>query len=109
MEKIEVKEMSPKQCQVMVGKHRVAYVCYGEGKPINWLPRPVSGITLTEPERVEVAKFVREDMAKRNQAKESVNNALAELSSSNYVHPTKVKSNAVKQGSDSGQPDKTAG
>lgn len=104
METVSVKEMTPKQCQVLVGKYRVAYICYGDSMPINWLTKSTSGLKLTDEEKLQVAKTVRADMAQRNEVKSTVGDELAAISGSSYQSAPKAKNHGTKQIANPGRP-----
>lgn len=97
MDQLSLEKNHPNQFRCKVGKYVVAYICYGEGMPINWLPKSVSGLTLTDQEKIEVAKFIRREMQTHNAAKQSEQDELARLSAPGYIEET----NAADQGSDS--------
>ena len=106
MENITIEDFGPNQCQVKVGKHRVAYVCYGENKPINFLPKSVTGLKLTDAEKLTVAKKVRSVMDGRTQDKDSVSDELAQLTSSSYSKE-KSDGDSTQQGSNPKRGNKT--
>lgn len=68
------------QYQVMVDGVRVAYVCVGPDKPINFLPRGDSAkLWLTNAEKIAICKIVREKMATVTDAQDSEEAELARL------------------------------
>lgn len=97
MDALSLEKNHPNQFRCKVGKYVVAYVCYGEGMPINWLPKPVSGLALTDQEKIEVAKYIRAEMANRNATKSAELDELTKLSAPGY----KEETYAANQGSDS--------
>ena len=84
MENVTLRENHPTQLQIMVGKVRVGYVCYGERMPINFLPGKVMRITLTEAEKIEVAKQVRTQMLTLNAKRETTSGELSKLTGRDY-------------------------
>jgi hypothetical protein len=86
MDTLSYDKNHPKQCRIKVGNRVVAYVCDGENKPINWLPAKVSGLQLTEDERIKVAKYARGVMAERHKKQRQAADELARLSSPNYSY-----------------------
>jgi hypothetical protein len=83
MDSIKIEDQGPNQCHVLVGKRRVAYVCYGENAPINFLPKHIAGIGLTDQEKIKVATHVREEMAKRTKQRDEQQQTLKKLVSGN--------------------------
>lgn len=101
MLEIKLIQRHPGQCHIHVGKHRVGFVCFGESKPINWLPKSVTGLPLTDEEKLTVAKTVRDEMARENEKRDRVQNELAALSGK---QPTKTpnENDNTQQSSDLG-------
>jgi len=101
VDKITVRPTKNKhQCEVMVGKYRVAYVCYGEGMPINFLKKACSGVELTDQEKIKVAEETRRQMAILNQQKNQTQDRLAAIAGRGYSY-NQGESSATEQGSDS--------
>lgn len=84
MEAITLKRMHAKQMEIMVGKCRVGYICTGRDKPINFLPKSVTRVELTEAEKIAVAKHVRQEMEKVNSQTEAESDELRNLTSADY-------------------------
>lgn len=98
---ITIRDFGPNQCEVLVGDHRVAYVCYGERQPINFLAPVNAGINLTDEEKLQVAEHVRKEMATRTDKKSDVSEKLASITSPNYQSENQ---GAAEQTTDSGSP-----
>lgn len=101
------------QLRVKVGEYTVAYVCYGRRKPINFLPRHISGLQLTKDEKLEVACYVRSEMKKINAKRFAKDDELARLTSPDYdddevdqaeeeTNQVEGNENGIDQGEDSG-------
>lgn len=84
MDAIRIVDHGPDQCVAKVGARNVAYVCYGDGMPINWLPKSASGVRLTDAEKLEAAKQIRKIMANRTKVADDVSRQLDEISGRNY-------------------------
>ena len=53
---IKLRHHALDQCEVLVSGKRVAYVCYGDEMPINYLPKKTIGLQLTIDEKIAIAK-----------------------------------------------------
>jgi hypothetical protein len=80
---IVVKHHALDQCQVFVSGRRVAYVLYGDDMPINFLPKEVCGLKLSDKEKKEIAEETRRQMAELTRARDADASELEEL-----IHPT---------------------
>lgn len=87
MDKIIVRKTKhPNQCEIMVGRRRVGYVCYGDRMPINFLSKAASGLKLTEGEKLEVAKETRRQMADLNAERRKEELELQQIAGKDYFY-----------------------
>ncbi|MEM8668725.1 MAG: hypothetical protein AAGG48_14490 [Planctomycetota bacterium] len=84
MPEVLVRKHAPTQCEIMFGKRRVGYVCFGERKPINFLNKGTIGVEITDAEKIHIAKETRRQMASLNAEQQRVANELSDLISPNY-------------------------
>lgn len=84
MEAVNLKPNHPKQMQILVGKCRVGYVCFGDRMPINFLPPKVTRISLTDEEKLEVAEQTRNQMSILTQEREGKAAKLASLTGRDF-------------------------
>ena len=67
------------QCEVLVSGKRVAYVCYGDRAPFNWLPNRTIRLELNPDERERIATAARAQMAQLNADRAAQADRLAAL------------------------------
>lgn len=82
--KIEVRlhsthETTPNQHEVLLHGRRVAYVAELDNAPIAFLPADSINLRLTTAEKIEIAEFVKAEMAKATAAARESAAKLAEL------------------------------